>query len=185
MLKRLIKALKSWFNPKQDAPTPLGRSQPNVRLGDKVGNVTIASQAQLDKHTDFKVGESYRVGEMIVTVRSSKEEVAAIIAASDARRAAKDEVRRERAIELMLMTPDELKKLNIEKWLKERKIVEAKQVNLLKRTFGRLYPKGSYLKNVSVKHEALPPDTTKPAYGEETADKQTVKNKKKIKQSIS
>jgi len=115
MLNKIKQFLKRLF--KKDKPL---KSQPKVRIGDKVGNVIIKSQYQLDKHTDFKVGESYRVGEMIVTLRSSKEEVQAIIASMDAKRAAKERAMKERGIELMLMSPEEIKALKLEEWLEKR-----------------------------------------------------------------
>lgn len=122
-----MKKIVSLFHLSQVTPSPQpARSQPKVKIGDKVGNVTILAQYQLDKHTDFKVGESYRVGEMIVTLRASKAEVARIIAQVDAAREAKIARLTKRAEDIMLMSPKELEAFQLEEWLAKRKEVHNK-----------------------------------------------------------
>lgn len=93
------------------------KSRSQVRYGDKVGNVTIATQSQLEKHTIYKIGESYRVGECTITLRASKAEVQQVIAYWDSIRAQKEERLKARAIELMLMSPEALQELKIGEWL--------------------------------------------------------------------
>jgi len=114
----MLKWLRNLFKP---ATPPPPRTQPTVSKGDMVGNVKILTQAQLDKHTPFKVGESYRVGECIVTLRGSKAEVTKVIEYWDKKRAAKEAALRERGIELMLMSPDQLMKLKLQEWHAKRK----------------------------------------------------------------
>lgn len=114
----MLRWLKRLFGLKP-SPAP-ARTKPNARLRDRDGNVTIATQAQLDKRTDFKIGESYRLGEMIVTLRASKEEVKQVIAYWDKKREEKAKRLKERAIEIMLMNPKELLKLQLDEWLAKR-----------------------------------------------------------------
>jgi hypothetical protein len=108
VLKRLLRKLRNYFGPSKPG---------EPRLGDKVGNVTIQTESQLIKHTEYKPGGSYRLGEMIVTVHATKDNMLAAIAAVDAKREAKHAALRERAIDLMLMTPKELQALKVEEWL--------------------------------------------------------------------
>ncbi len=139
MIKRLINKLKSLFKPKElpkiEKPE---RSKPKIKLGDKVGNVTISKQYQLDKRTDFKPGESYRVGEMIVTVHASKADMLKAIAIVDARRTAKEKRLRGRAIDIMLMTPEELEQLKIEEYLSKRLAVDKKVKRIVGESSTRL-----------------------------------------------
>lgn len=131
MFKKILNKIKSWFNPN---PPPIpSRTQPKVRIGDEVGNVTISKQWQLDKHTDFKVGESYRVGEMIVTLRASKAEVAKVLAEYEAKRLAKEAKLRERAIDIMLMTPEQLMELKVNEWLDKRIV----KMSVIERIMGK------------------------------------------------
>jgi hypothetical protein len=124
MLQKLKSFLKGLF--KKAEQTQDGRTKPSVRLGDKVGNVTIRHQYQLDKHTAFKPGESYRVGDAIVTVHANKESMLRAIALVDARRIEKEKKLTERGIELMLMTPEQLMELKVEDWLASRNNQEDK-----------------------------------------------------------
>lgn len=117
MLKKLLQKIKSLFT---KPPASTGPSKPYMGIGEMDGNVKIERADQLTKRTHYKIGESYRLGEMIVTLRSSKAEVAKILAAVDARRLAREVARKERGIELMLMKPEELMKLKIDEWLKTR-----------------------------------------------------------------
>lgn len=132
----VLKRLKTFFR-RLFYPIPPANKGPKFRLGDMDGNIKLEKQWQLDKRTDFKVGDSYRVGEMVVTLRSSKAEVQAIIAALDAKRAKREEKQRERAIELMLMSPEELDKLALGEWLSKRGVEEA----TLKELMGDTYEK--------------------------------------------
>lgn len=107
MLKRLLRKLKSLFTP---APK-------KAKYGDRVGNVVITTEAQLIKHTAYKVGESYRLGQAIVTLHANKESMLAAIAATDAQRVVKEASLTEKAIDIMMMTPDQLKQFQVEQWL--------------------------------------------------------------------
>jgi hypothetical protein len=138
VLKNLLKAITSFWGPKNKG-TDLNRSKPNVKIGDKIGNVTISHQYQLDKHTDFKVGESYRLGEAVVTLRASKAEVQAIIAATDKRRAEKEAKLRERAIEIMLMSPEQLKQFQLDEWLSKRRQKHSIIQGIMGAFIGRRY----------------------------------------------
>lgn len=130
----MLKSLKQFFkNIFTKPPAYKGRTCPNVKVGDKIGNVTILTQNQLDKHTDFKIGESYRLGEMIITLRSSKSEIAAIIAATDKRRQAKEDKLRERAIDIMMMTPKQLMEFKLNEFLASR----IKRQGVLEAVMGR------------------------------------------------
>jgi hypothetical protein len=120
MLKNLLKRLKKLFGSKTAAPIDDGKSHPKVMYGDMVGNVKIMAPYQLDKHTDFKPGESYKVGQMVVTVHADKASMLAAIAATNKRREERHARLTERGIELMLMSPEELQKLKIEEWLQKR-----------------------------------------------------------------
>lgn len=148
MLKRLWKALKSMLtlgSPKTGSP----KTASNVKAGDVVGNVTIGyiglkpsefrtkedidrmRQAQLDKHTDFKVGESYRLGEAIVTLHPNKASMLRAIAAVDAKREAKVKRLTKRAEDIMLMTPDQITELQLNEWLEKRSRVMSKIQKIL------------------------------------------------------
>lgn len=117
MLQKLKSFIKGLFSKAKPS-----RTQPTVKVGDKVGEVTILAQYQLDKHTPFKPGETYRLGEAIVTVHANKASMRAAIAATDARREAREARLKEKAIKLMLMTTDELKAYKLEEWLLKRNV---------------------------------------------------------------
>jgi|ERR1700677_1561892 len=171
----MIKKLKQLFNRLFGHKEVSGRTQSKYKLGDKVNGIILKRQYQLDKYTDFKVGESYRVGHMIATVRASKAEVTAIIEAMDAKRAAKEEALRERGIELMMMSPEELKALQLDTWLARRKTQESK----LRRLLGKFMKKG-YIRDISAKHEALPPAEIPKVLKDSEKSLQTIKVKDKI-----
>jgi hypothetical protein len=138
MLRKLLNKLKGLFNKPNHYRPGDERSQPKVKAGDKVGGVTIGylglkpnkefsqatidnlRQSQLDKHTDFKIGESYRLGESIVTLHPNKASMLAAIAKVDAKREAKHKALRERGIDLMLMSPEELAAFKLDEWLSAR-----------------------------------------------------------------
>lgn len=141
MFNRLWNKLKGLFKKNKG---PKERSKPNVKAGDVIGGVTIGylglkpkgemtqkdvdrlREAQLNKHTDFKVGESYRLGEMIVTLHPNKASMLAAIAAVDARREAKIKRLTRRAEDIMLMSPKELEAFQLNEWLEKRKRVSYK-----------------------------------------------------------
>lgn len=129
MLKWLKQGAK-WVKGLFQAPTPIlpasNRTKPLKHLGEMNGLVKIATQSQLDKQTPFKPGESYRVGEGIATVHATKASMLAAIAKVDAKRLAKQKRLTERAIQLMLMTPEQLMELKINEWLEGRKKIDAK-----------------------------------------------------------
>ena len=140
MLKKLKAFLHRLIGRPAQAPA---RTKPTVNIGDKVGNVIISKQYQLDKHTPFKPGESYRVGEMIVTVHATKESMLKAIAKVEARRLAKEHRLREKAIDIMMMTPEQLMQFKVQDWLESRKRPQAwyqKLFNLNKRYTAPIEP---------------------------------------------
>lgn len=80
----------------------------------------------------YKEGESYRLGECIVTLAKfgpeGKQEVAAKLLAYEAQRQDKENKLTERAEKIMLMTPDEVKEFMVEEWLKKRKEVNEQKL---------------------------------------------------------
>lgn len=79
----------------------------------------------------YKEGESYRLGECIVTLAKfgveGKQEVAAKIAYWDLMRKQKEEELTKRGQEIMLMSPEELKQLQVEEWIQQRKAFNEKK----------------------------------------------------------
>lgn len=79
----------------------------------------------------YKEGESYKLGECIVTLAKfgpeGKEEVAAKLLAYEAQRIDKERKLTERAEKIMLMTPEELKDFQVEEWIKQRKAFNEKK----------------------------------------------------------
>lgn len=73
----------------------------------------------------YKQGESYRLGECIVTLAKfgpeGKQEVAAKLLAYETQRQDKERKLTERAEKIMLMSPDDLKDFMVDEWLKKRK----------------------------------------------------------------
>jgi hypothetical protein len=139
----MIKWLKTKLNSLFTKPKPLEAKigpelKPKPKAGDKIGEVTLGyaglkpnayrtqqdidnlRQSQLNKHTDFKVGDSYTVGEFVVTLHKDKASMLAAIAATDKRREEKHNKLTERGVELMLMTPEQLLELKLDEWLEKR-----------------------------------------------------------------
>lgn len=73
----------------------------------------------------YKEGESYRLGECIVTLAKfgpeGKKEVAAKLLAYEAQRQDKERRLTQKAEKIMLMNPEELKDFMVEDWLSKRK----------------------------------------------------------------
>jgi len=146
----LLQTIKKWFKSlfsklaltKSLFSKPaLTKSLPYVKLGDKDGNVVIRTQAQLDKRTHFKPGETYRLGEAIVTVHANKASMLAAIAATEAKRIEKEKRLRERAIDIMLMKPEELLQFQLDEWLAKRKVTESKITDILGKFNNRMFKK--------------------------------------------
>jgi hypothetical protein len=154
MLKRLLRKLKKLLRAPKPELYPGKRA--DYYYGDKVGGVTIENHAQMVKHTEFKPGEQYRLGEAIVTVHANKESMLAAIAATEARRKAKEERLTERAIEIMLLTPEQLQELKVEDFLRANR----EKDNLFKRIMGRYWNKGktNHFLQLEAKY-AAPPNT--------------------------
>lgn len=115
VFSNLVRKLKSLFTRAPKAPA--SRTKSSVQYGDKVGNVTITQAYQLDKHVDFKVGESYKVGEAIVTLHANKASMLAAIAKVNANRKAHEAYLTKRGEDIMLMTPQELAQFKVNEWL--------------------------------------------------------------------
>lgn len=79
----------------------------------------------------YKEGESYRLGECVVTLAKfgpeGKQEVAAKLLAYETQRIEKERKLTERAQEIMLMNPEELKEFQIEEWIRQRKAFNEKK----------------------------------------------------------
>ena len=79
----------------------------------------------------LKEGESYRLGECVVTLAKfgieGKQEVAAKIAAVEEMRKRREQELTERGTNIMLMTPEELKQFQVDEWLKQRKAFNEKK----------------------------------------------------------
>lgn len=79
----------------------------------------------------LKEGDSYRLGECIVTLAKfgieGKKEVAAKIAFWNQAREQKEKELTEKSIEIMLMDPKKLEQYQIEEWLKQRKSFNEKK----------------------------------------------------------
>lgn len=79
----------------------------------------------------LKEGESYRLGECIVTLAKfgveGKEQVRKKIEAINLLRETREKELIERGQTIMLMNPDELKKFQIEEWIKQRKSFNEKK----------------------------------------------------------
>lgn len=138
MLKKLLNKIGSWFKSEESTQTLL-KQQSKVKMGDKVGNITIAHDYQLIKHTDYKVGDSYLLGEMIVTLHDSKASAQRAIAKVEARRLAKEKRLTERAIDLMLMTPEQLMELKLSEWLEKRNKGQSIVQAIMGRFMGKRY----------------------------------------------
>jgi hypothetical protein len=79
----------------------------------------------------LKAGDSYRLGECIVTLAqfgiAGKKEVAAKIEAVNKLRELRERQLTERGQKIMLLSPEELKKFEIDEWLKQRKSFNEKK----------------------------------------------------------
>lgn len=173
MLKRLLNRFKGLF--KGSVKPEVGRSMPNVMLGTKVGSVTIWTQSQLDKHTNFKPGEQYRLGEGIVTVHANKESMLmAILRVED--KAFKKELNHHKlAVDIMMMSPEDLEKQQLDKWIAERNKVHRSifyPIESIRRLIG-------YTRKESIKFEELPPKMKRLVEIDEMM-KDTIKEKVKV-----
>ena len=79
----------------------------------------------------LKEGESYRLGECIVTLAKfgieGKKEVAEKLKHYEQLRLAKEQKLTEKGIQIMLMNPKELEQYQIDEWLKQRKSFNEKK----------------------------------------------------------
>lgn len=96
----------------------------------------LRSKARLIKKVkttqmSLKKGESYRLGECVVTLATfgieGKEEVGKKIEAFNALKALRHQELTEKAEKIMLMTPEELKTYQVDEWLKSRKAFNEKK----------------------------------------------------------
>lgn len=92
-----------------------------------------AKQLQKVKSTKiaYKEGESYRLGQCIVTLAKfgieGKQEVAAKLLAYETQRLEKERKLTEKAEKIMLMNPEELKEFMVEEWIRNRKAFNEKK----------------------------------------------------------
>lgn len=79
----------------------------------------------------LKEGESYRLGECIVTLAKfgmeGKQEVAKKIAYWDQVRKEREEKYKQKAIDIMLLNPEQLKEYQVESWIQQRKAFNEKK----------------------------------------------------------
>lgn len=79
----------------------------------------------------LKAGDTYRLGECIVTLATfgieGKKEVAAKLATWDEIRRQKEQALTEKGIQIMLMSPEELHAFQIDEWMKQRKAFNEKK----------------------------------------------------------
>lgn len=99
-----------------------GFRKPKSRQERKVKSTKIA----------YRAYESYRLGECIVTLAKfgpeGKLEVAEKLKAYEATRINKERELSEEGERIMLMSPEELKRYQIEEWLKQRRGLSEKQI---------------------------------------------------------
>lgn len=80
----------------------------------------------------LKAGDSYRLGECIVTLAqfgpAGKQEVAAKIEAINKLRELRHKELTEKAEEIMLLSPEELQRYQVEEWVKNRKQFNEKKL---------------------------------------------------------
>jgi hypothetical protein len=178
MLKRLLRKLKSLF--KAPKPELYPGKRADHYYGHKIGGISIETHAQMVKHTEFKPGEQYRLGEAVVTVHANRESMLAAIAVVDARRKATEERLTERGIEIMLMNPEELQGLKVEEFLRDNR----EKGGMFKRKLGWLWNKGktNYFVKLEAKY-APSPNTVKPN-ANDTKDKVMIAEKASHKQLL-
>jgi hypothetical protein len=128
----LLNTVLSFFRKKK---SPTGRSEPYMKRGAYDGNVRVLRQAQLDKRTHFRVGESYKVGEGIATLHACKEDMLMAIMRVEDKAFLKAEKMREKGIQIMLMSPEELEQFQLDEWLAKRGVKEAKVRTLFGRSW--------------------------------------------------
>lgn len=79
----------------------------------------------------LKEGQSYRLGECVVTLAKfgieGKQEVAKKIAYWEQVRKDREEKYKQKAIDIMLMTPEQLKQYQVESWIQQRKAFNEKK----------------------------------------------------------
>ena len=79
----------------------------------------------------LKEGQSYRLGECIVTLAKfgmeGKQEVAKKIAYWDQVRKEREEKYKQKAIDIMLLNPEQLKEYQVESWIQQRKAFNEKK----------------------------------------------------------
>jgi hypothetical protein len=137
----MLRKLKIWFKGLFTKPTivPTKRSQPTIHEFELPFGVEAIhlSQSSLDKRTHFKPGETYRVGEMVVTVHADKASMLAAVAEVEARRLAKEAKMRDKAIDIMLMTPEQLEQFQLNEWLSKRSVKESAVRSIIGPLLGR------------------------------------------------
>ena len=79
----------------------------------------------------LKEGESYRLGECVVTLAKfgieGKQEVAKKLQAWEKVRQEREEAYKQKAIDIMLLNPEELQRYQVEEWVKQRKAFNEKK----------------------------------------------------------
>lgn len=144
----MIKRLKAWLQNAFGRVTKRSEWAPFKGQG----FLGIPTKSQVDKRTHFKPGDTYQVGEAIVTVHENKESMLAAIAATDKRRADREARLTERAVDIMLMSPEQLKQFKLDEWLAKRRTKES----IVRSIMGR-FLSDSYLRKLDAKYAKPPP----------------------------
>lgn len=144
----MLKRLKAWL---QNA---LGKATKRSEWAPFKGQgfLGIPLEGQILKRTHFKPGDTYKIGEAIVTVHENKESMLAAIAATDKRRSDREARLTEKAIDIMLMTPEQLKQFKLDEWLAGRKTKES----TIRSIVGK-FLSDSYLRKLEAKYAKPPP----------------------------
>lgn len=178
MLKKLLKRFKGLFQKAPIAPTnpelDFGK-RADVNYGDKVGDITISRYHQLVKHTYYAPGEQYRVGEGIATVHTDKDSMYMALMRVEDRAFLKELTLTKRAVDIMMMTSEELAATKVNEFLAKQKA----SATLFRKVIGKFWNRGrtSHFVQLSAKY-ANPP----PAPKQEGNSGLSLKVKEKVKQ---
>jgi len=100
------------------------------------GAFGIPLKRQILKRTHFAPGDQYKVGEGRATVHADEASMLKALALTEYTRMRKEEKLTNRAIELMLMTPEELQQIKVNEYLEKR----IQQRSYLSKLIAKLFP---------------------------------------------